>query len=71
MARSVDEESQRIDLDDYPVPEAVEADEDDVALYDSERDYDDQLDAYKAFQRRTEQSAVSAIPSIMPLTACG
>jgi hypothetical protein len=41
---------QSIDLADHPIPEAQEADEDDSALYDSYREYLDQITAYKAFQ---------------------
>jgi len=39
-----------IDIDDYPVPEAAEGDEFGDGLYNSERDYLDQIDAYKTFQ---------------------
>jgi hypothetical protein len=51
---ALDEEKEQIDLDDYPVPEAVEVDEDDEALYDSTRDYEEQLGAYKSFQGKGE-----------------
>ena len=42
-----------LDVDDYPVPEPDEADEDgDDPLYDSSRDYFDQLAYYKRFQQK-------------------
>ena len=37
-------------IDAYPVPDADEAFEPDAALFDSSRDYVDQISAYKAFQ---------------------
>ena len=43
-------EDQMPDLDDYPRPEAEEATELGDGLYNSERDYLEQIDAYKAFQ---------------------
>ena len=43
-------EDQTPDLDDYPRPEAEEATELGDGLYNSERDYLDQIDAYKRFQ---------------------
>jgi hypothetical protein len=46
------EESREIDLDDWPIPEAAEAEEDDEPLFKSDRTYDEQLAAYKAFQGR-------------------
>ncbi len=41
------------DIDDYPIPEAKEAELDAGALYDSRRDYLTQIDAYKAFQGKS------------------
>ena len=38
------------DLDLFPIPEATEADETEQALYDSSRNYFEQLAAYKEFQ---------------------
>jgi hypothetical protein len=38
------------DIDDYPIPEAEEGDEHPDALYDSTRDYLEQIAAYKKFQ---------------------
>lgn len=38
------------DLDEYPIPEADEADEIGDGLYNTERDYLEQLEAYKTFQ---------------------
>jgi hypothetical protein len=40
------------DPKDYPIPEAAEAEETVDALYDSRRDYLEQLDVYKQFQGR-------------------
>lgn len=45
---------QEPDLDDYPIPEAREADELDGSLYDSERDYLEQLSYYKLFQGKEQ-----------------
>lgn len=42
------------DVDDYPVPEADEANERPGALYDSERDYLDQMTHYKRYQGKDE-----------------
>jgi len=39
-----------IDIADYPVSEAEEGDEIGDGLYNSERDYLEQIDAYKKFQ---------------------
>jgi hypothetical protein len=51
LAISVELEEQEPDLDDYPVPEAGEVDEEGAEpLYDSQRDYIEQINAYKAFQ---------------------
>lgn len=38
------------DIEDYPIPEAEVSDEVGEGLYNSERDYLDQIDAYKEFQ---------------------
>lgn len=38
------------DIHDYPIPQAEDADERPDPLYDSEREYLEQIDAYKAFQ---------------------
>lgn len=38
------------DIDDYPVPEANEADERSSALYDSGRDYLNQIEHYRRYQ---------------------
>jgi hypothetical protein len=40
-------------IDDYPVPEPTLLDEPDDALYDAQRDYLEQLDAYKDWQNKT------------------
>jgi len=45
--------NERPDVEDYPVPEADEAVELPDPLYDSSRDYREQLDSYKAFQQQT------------------
>jgi hypothetical protein len=43
-------EEERPDLDNYPLPEAREAREIGAGLYDSARDYTEQIRVYKAFQ---------------------
>ena len=43
-------EEQTPDLDEYPLPEAREAREIGEGLYNSERSYLEQIDAYKQFQ---------------------
>ncbi len=43
-------EAQTPDIEDYPIPEADAAHERNGALYDSDRDYVEQIEAYKAFQ---------------------
>lgn len=43
-------EARTPDLDEYPIPEAQEADEMGEGLYNSERSYLEQIDTYKAFQ---------------------
>ena len=48
MVRDLEED--RLDLGSYPIPEANDGDEREDALYDSERDYLSQMDAYKEFQ---------------------
>ncbi len=50
QAVSADLRAAMPDLDDYPLPDARDADEIGDGLYNSERDYLDQIDAYKAFQ---------------------
>ena len=45
-----DLEGRAPDIDDYPIPQAEDADERPEPLYDSEREYLEQIDAYKAFQ---------------------
>lgn len=47
-----DLDAEQPDLDDYPIPEAEEAAEPDMPLYDSRRDYLTQLSFYKDFQGR-------------------
>lgn len=42
-----------IDLEDYPIPEAVEGDEVGEGLFNSQRNYLEQLHAYKVFQGRS------------------
>jgi hypothetical protein len=57
------EEIEGINLDDWPIPEAEDAyenDEDDPPLYASGRDYETQLDAYKAFQGRADDDSASS-----------
>lgn len=56
MCQAMQDAAENIDItEDYPVPEADEADDDpDEALVWSERSYDEQLEAYHAFQRRDE-----------------
>jgi hypothetical protein len=61
VVRALGEEARVIDLDDYPVPEAREADEDDEPLYKSARDYEEQLAAYKRFQGKAAVEALRAI----------
>jgi hypothetical protein len=46
------------DLDDYPVPLAVEADEIEDGLFNSQRDYLEQVAAYKAFQGKLVEADV-------------
>jgi hypothetical protein len=43
-------------IEDYPLPEAQEADELGEGLYNSQRDYLEQIDAYKAFQGKEARS---------------
>jgi hypothetical protein len=43
-------QEQMPDINQYPLPEGKEAEEIGEPLYDSARDYIDQIDAYKAFQ---------------------
>jgi hypothetical protein len=43
-------EDRKPDIDNYPIPQAVEADEKPNALYDSRRSYLEQIAHYKAFQ---------------------
>jgi len=50
QAISADLRAAMPDLDDYPLPDARDADEIGDGLYNSERDYLDQIDAYKQFQ---------------------
>ncbi len=57
MEAAIREDAEQLDPDDYPIPEADEADEEGTnPLYDSAREYDAQLDAYKAFQGRAADS---------------
>ena len=50
QAISTQLEEQAPDVDDYPIPEAEPATEPAGALFDSQREYGEQIDAYKAFQ---------------------
>lgn len=50
QAISGDLATEQPDLEDYPLPEARPADEINSGLYNSERDYTEQIIAYKAFQ---------------------
>lgn len=50
LAISDELRSKMPDLDSYPLPEAREADELGEGLYNSERDYLEQIEAYKQFQ---------------------
>lgn len=52
ISDSMEEEAP--DMDSYPIPEAEAARELDGALYDSERDYVDQIEAYKLFQGKVQ-----------------
>ncbi len=57
MEEAIREDAEQLDPSDYPIPEAEEADEEGInPLYDSARDYDAQLDAYKSFQGRAANS---------------
>lgn len=54
QAISADMEAQSPDLEDYPIPEADAARELHGALYDSDRDYVEQIEAYKSFQGKVQ-----------------
>jgi hypothetical protein len=53
QAISDDLQAEAPDLDEYQIPEGRKADEIAGGLYNSERDYLDQIDAYKQFQGKT------------------
>lgn len=52
ISDSMEEEAP--DMDDYPIPEAEAARERGGALFDSERDYVEQIEAYKVFQGKVQ-----------------
>jgi hypothetical protein len=56
QAMSADLADRTPDLDDYPRPEAREACEIGDGLYNSERSYLEQIDAYKRFQGKMKES---------------
>jgi hypothetical protein len=49
-------------IEDYPLPEGAEADEPDDVLFDSRREYEDQIGHYKRFQHGTGSPAAPPRP---------
>jgi hypothetical protein len=46
----------KVDVDDYPLPEAEVAPESNGQLYNSQRDYLDQIAAYQVYQNGGEEA---------------
>lgn len=54
-------ESEMPDLNGFPVPEPREGDELEGALYDSAREYIEQIRSYKAFQGRESPAGLTLL----------